>query len=169
MYTLDFETMLQVMQEHQKTGLLYAELPAGTVGLQEACRIEIKLRVGTIVTCTIASKSGWRLPDKKMIKKISQLGPLLWTFVPETTAVLPAAQSAPAPIQQGEITFFPRRTVQIEQVQMRSWPRLHRGIFVLADGTRSIVKLAEILSVPPFQVERALYDLQSIGVIAMGP
>lgn len=183
MYTLDFETVKQVMQEHQKTGVLYADVPSGISGLSRPCRIEIQLAEGAIVSCSIISDYGQRLSEKETIKKISRLGTLLWTFVPQTSvpASTPPASTTPTtppalptftPPAFPALTLpisplFPRRTLQLEREQMRSWPRLHRGIFALADGTRSAAKIAEILSTSPEFVDQALRDLQMLGVILL--
>jgi len=133
--------------------------------MHEPCRIEIKLTAGTIVSCSIVTDSGQRLPEKESIKKISRLGPLFWTFVPQAVAASPAP---PTHVRKEEI-FFPQHIAQVEQGQIRTWSRIHRMVFALADGTRSVAKIAEILSVAPDLVDRALRDLQSIGVITMGP
>lgn len=164
MYTLDFETMMQVMQGHRKTGLLYADVPAGTAGIREPCRIEIKLEAGNMVSCFLITESGQRLTQGDAIKRIARFGTLHWDFLPQA-AIAPPALPAPRVIPSPENTLFPRRIASVEQWQMQSWPHLHRRIFVLADGTRSLAKIAEILSVPPVSVERVLRDLQSIRVI----
>jgi hypothetical protein len=165
MYTLDFETMKQVMQEHKKTGFLYADVPSGVTGLSGPCRIEVKLMAGAIDSCSIVSERGQRLPEKESIKQVSRLGTLLWVFAPQTSAV---QQISPA-LTPREASPFPQRTVQTERWQMNSWSRLHRSIFALADGTRSVAKIAEMLSVPPEHVDKSLRDLQSVGAIVMGP
>ena len=118
---------------------------------------------GTVVSCTIVSERGQRLSERESLKRVSRLGALLWVFVPQTNAPQPAS---PAFVPK-ELSPFPQRTFQVTQEQLRSWSRLHRGIFALADGTRSVTKIAEMLSVPPELVDRALRDLQSIGVITM--
>jgi len=165
MYTLDFRTMLQVMQEHQKTGVLYADVPPGLAGIREFCRIEVKLETGTMVSCSIITEGGQRLSEKESLRKVSRMGSLLWTFVPLIAAAEPVSQPVPL---TGSISV-PQRVVRVEQWQMLSWPRLHRGIFALADGTRSVAKIAEMLSTPPEFVEQALSDLQGLGVIVMRP
>jgi hypothetical protein len=165
MYTLDFGTMMQVMQEHQKTGLLYADVPPEVAGMREACRIEIKLEAGTMVSCSIVTESGRRLSEKESLRKISRMGSLTWTFVPLTVP----AQPALLPAFRAENVSIPQRVLSVEQWQMRSWPRLHRAIFALADGTRSVAKIAEMLSVSPAAVDQALSDLVAIGVVALGP
>jgi hypothetical protein len=171
MYTLDFRTVLQVMQEHQKTGLLYADVPPDAVGMREPCRIEVKLEAGTMVSCSIVTESGQRLSEKESVRKISRLGALVWTFVPLAVAAQPAqpAQPAQSLALVPEHASVPWRTLQVDQWQMRSWPRLHRAIFALADGTRSIAKIAAMLSVPPELVTQAVHDLRAIGVIVIGP
>ncbi|HLI91569.1 MAG TPA: hypothetical protein VKV37_22980 [Ktedonobacteraceae bacterium] len=165
MYTLDFATMKQVMQEHQKTGFLYAEVPLGVADRRGRWRVEIKLVSGSIVSCSLIDESGRRLPEAESIRKLARLGPLHWTFVPQAVVARPALTPPHPP---GNL-FFPQRIVQVEQWQMRSWPRVHRAIFALADGTRSAAKIAEMLSLAPDLVEKALRDLQAIGVITLGP
>lgn len=59
----------------------------------------------------------------------------------------------------------PQRIVQAEQGVISSWPRKHRQIFALADGKRSIEKIAAMLKQPPSVVEEIVNDLQSLGVI----
>ncbi len=167
MYNLDFETIKQVMQEHQKTGYLYADLLTGDTGMSEACHAEVRLQVGKVVSCAIVGSSGNRLSERESVKKIARMGRLKWTFTPyEENTLAPNSGLLFAP---EEIPILPRRTVNLDQWQMQSWPRLHRMIFALSDGTRSTIKIAEVLSVAPEQVDSALRDLQSINVITMGP
>lgn len=171
--------MKQVMQEHQKTGILHADVSSGVAGMPGPCHIEIQLLAGTIVSCAIVDSYGQRLSEKESLKRISRLGTLLWTFesrmnstqprLPAVTPSTPPAFTPPAlPVfTPSKLSLFPCRTVQLTQEQMRSWSRIHRGIFALADGTRSVAKITEILSAPPDLIDRALRDLQSIGVIAL--
>jgi hypothetical protein len=162
MYTLDFETIRQVMQEHQKTGFLSAELPSGVPSLQEPCRIEINILAGAMASCAIISSSGSHITGKKAAEELSRLGRLRWTFMPNQEVVAPSASSV------GD-SLFPLRTVQLEQREMRSWQRMHRAVFALADGTKSVTKIAAILSTSPDLVDKALRDLQAIKVIVMRP
>lgn len=166
MYTLDFETMKQVMQEHQKTGFLVAETPSAVKNLRGPCRIEIMLKAGGVVSCTLVGSNGGQLTGKDAAQALIQLGRLRWTFMPEPAAVAPPERPAPT---TEEIFLFPRQSAWLEQEQIRSWPRMHRAVFALADGTKDIVKIAEMLSTSPDVVDGALRDLRSIGVITMGP
>jgi hypothetical protein len=164
MYTLDFETIRQVMQAHQKTGSLSATTPSGVASLREACHIEINIIAGDIVSCTIAGASGRRLTGEKAIQELFRLGQLSWTFTPRQESITQPTLPALVP---GESIPFPRRIVLLERWQMSNLPRLHRTVFALADGTKSATKIAEILSTSPDLVEKALHDMQSMGIIAM--
>jgi hypothetical protein len=180
MYNLDFETMKQVMQEHQKTGLLHAEVPSGVASLREPCRIEINIMAGTVVSCSVFGKSGRRLTGVKAVKEISRLGQLRWNFTSQEEATIQQVSPAPsrpmspslgysASPQSVELSLFPVRTANLEQWQMRAWPRTHRAIFALADGTKNIEKIAAMLSISPGIVYKATLDLQTIGVLILGP
>ncbi len=162
MYTLDFETIRQVMQAHQKTGSLQAEMPSGVASLREPCHIEINIMAGTIISCTIIGNSGRYLIGEKAIQELFRLGQLNWTFTSEQkAAVQPTASSA---FEPGEF-FFSRRIARLEPWQMSNLSRLHRAVFALVDGTKNAAKIAGMLSTSPDLVNKALNDLQSLGII----
>jgi hypothetical protein len=168
MYTLDFETIKQVMQEHQKTGTLHADAPSGVAGLREPCRIEISIQAGAIVSCTIVGGSNRRLTGKKAADALSRLGRLYWTFTSPEEAAPPVREPSPV-LQPVALASIPWRTSFLEPQQMHSWSRMHRAAFALADGTRNVAKIAEMLSTSPDVISKILQDLQSLGVIAVGP
>lgn len=145
--------------------------------MREPCRIEINIMAGMIVSCSILGKSGRRLAGEKAVREISRLGRLRWNFASQEEAtVQPAspASSFPSPVspafpQSVGISLFPMRAANLEQQQMRTWPRMHRAIFALADGTKNIEKIAAMLSISPGTVYKAILDLQAIGVLILGP
>lgn len=153
------------MQAYQQTGLLSAEVPSGVGHLREPCRIEINVVSGLISSCAVVSSSGRYLTGKEATQELSRLGRLNWTFTPrKEEGVTP--QPTPRNLVPEVGYLFPRRIVYPEQNQMRNFPRLHRAVFALADGTKNTTKIAEILSLSPNIVEKALSDLRTMGVIA---
>lgn len=166
MYTLNFETIKQMMQSYQQTGFLSAEVPSGVGRLREPCRVEIGIMSGLITSCAVVGSSGRSLTGKEAVQELSRLGRLTWTFTPHKETVTPQPTPPIFTPAERERDLLPRRVVYLEQNQMRNFPRLHRAIFALADGTKNTAKIAEILSVPPNIVEKALKDLRSMGVIA---
>ena len=165
MYTLDFNTIRLMMQAYQQTGLLTAEVVSGVMGLRGPCRIEIVLQAGSIVMCTLIGSDGGWLTGKEAEQALTHLGRLRWTFTMQ-----PEAIALPKPVTPAVETNFivSWRIASVSSEQMRTWPRTHRLIFALADGTKNVAKIAEILSISPDIVKKALSDLQLIGVIAFG-
>src|SRR5690348_13275395 len=86
-YTLDIETMRQVMQKYKKTGSLHADLPSGVPGRREPCHVEIALEGGNIVSCSITTSRGPLLTGDRAYQELTRLGRLRWTFVPSGPAV----------------------------------------------------------------------------------
>lgn len=113
-----------------------------------------------MVSCAITSSNGFRLTGDRACQELTRLGRIGWTFV------LP-----PVPIAQSEPTartiFYPRRLSITGPEQIRSWPPLHKQVYGLADGTRSIMDIADQLSVPPKLIEEALRDLRSVCAIVI--
>jgi hypothetical protein len=165
-YTLDIETMSQIMLAHKKTGHLYADLPSGLPGLRESCSVTIVLETGKIVSCSIANDRGFLLTGDKAYRELSHLGRLRWTFVtrslPDTRSGLVARS-----LEEKMVISRPRRIVAVEQWQMRRWQRMHRLVYRLADGTKSVAEIAILLSTNSEIIEETLRDLGSIGVIVL--
>jgi len=61
----------------------------------------------------------------------------------------------------------PRRTAALTQWQMRPWQGIHKQVYSLADGKRSVTEIAALLSTTPEAIKEILHDLQSIRVVAM--
>lgn len=165
MYTLDIETMRQIMQAHKKTGHLHADLPSGVPKLREPCHVEIALEAGNIVSCSIASSRGLLLTGDKAYQELTRLGRLHWTFVLQSLPVTQPGLATHA-VEKKAISR-PRRIVVVEPWQMRLWQRMHKLVYGLADGKRNVTEIAALLSTTPEAIEEVLRDLQSIRVIAM--
>jgi hypothetical protein len=177
-YTIDLATILQLLHEFHRNGILQAELPSGVPGFKRYCLVLIDLAEGKIVSCHIKNGSGQTLlaGDDALIV-VHDLGKLEWTFTSQqessllslrdSTMDIPVVRAmTPMPAQSP----IPRRIVQVGQEDLNSWPRKYRRVFVLIDGERSAEKIAAILSLPPGGVEavvEVLRKLQSIGVIVM--
>jgi hypothetical protein len=166
MYTLDFNTIRQMMLAYHQTGLLTAEVPSGVMGLRGPCRIEVVLSEGRVTLCTLISVEGEWLKGKEAEQVVMTLGRLNWTFTAQAETKVESFTSQVAVTKP--LPVVPYRLLMVRQEQMRDWPRLHRSVFALVDGTKDATKIAGMLSVSPNVVEKALNDLQSIGVIAFG-
>jgi hypothetical protein len=165
-YTLDIETMRQVMQKYKKTGHLHADLPSGVPGMRDFCRVEIALEAGKIVSCSIVSNRGLLITGDKAYQELTRLGRIGWTFVPPSSSPIKQAMPDLHPLEE-EGVLRPRRVAEVGQWQMRTWPHLHKLVYGLADGTKSVVEIAMQLSTQPEAINEVLRDLISINVITM--
>lgn len=165
MYTLDIETMRQVMQAHKKTGRLHTDLPSGVPSLREPCHVEITLEAGNIVSSAIVGSSGSLLTGDRAYYELTRLGRLRWTFTPQSLS-LSQPEPAPRALEKHAISR-PRRIVVVEQWEMRPWRRMHKLVYGLVDGKRSVEEIAKLLSATPETIEDILSDLRSIRVIVM--
>jgi hypothetical protein len=158
--------MRQVMQAHKKTGRLLATLPSGVSSLHEPCQIEIALKAGKIVSSAIVGQSGSLLTGERAYQELTRLGRLRWTF---TSQLSPIIQPEPVPhvLEKHAISLRPRRIVVVEQQEMRPWQRMHRLVYALVDGRRSVADIAKLLSMTPETIEDVLSYLRSIRVIVM--
>lgn len=164
MYTLDIETIRQIMLAHKKTGYLCADLPVDAPARREPWRVEIKLEAGNIISCTIANSQGPLFVGEKAYRELVRLGQITWTLVPLSAAVTPPEPVVP--ITSKSVVPRPRQ-MNMEPLQTRLWPRMHKLVYGLTNGTRSATEIAELLSTTPEVIEKVLRDLQSIHVIEM--
>jgi hypothetical protein len=166
-YSIDLETMLQILQTHRQTGILYAELPSGAAGIKESCRAEISVSAGKIVSCRIEGRSGrsW-LVGGEALREVYRLGVLDWQLTLQSETHPPVRETSPAIARSWPI---PQRTAQVDQKQLLSWPRMHRKVYALVEGRNTVKKIADILSVSPASVEQVLHDLQGINVVVWEP
>jgi hypothetical protein len=164
-YNLDVETMRKIMRTHKKTGYLRADLLSGIPSLRQPCQVEIVLKAGDIVSCSIISNRRQLLTGDKAYQELTRLGQLDWNFVPQLP---PAVSSEPAALPaEKKIIAYPRRIAIVDQWQMRSWHLMHKQVYGLADGKRSVAEIADLLSTTPETIEAILRDLRSVRVIAL--
>ncbi len=95
-YSIDLETMVQILQEHRQTGVLQAEVPGGMAGLRERCRIEIDVVKGNIVACRVENSSErvvlW---GDDALREVYRLGVLDWILTLRREPLPPLHESSP--------------------------------------------------------------------------
>lgn len=192
MYTIDLATILQLLREFRRTGILQAELPAGLSRFKQPCQVVIELVRGEVTSAFVKNTRGQTLlANDEALQAVGVLGKLTWVFdqlpgpiTPTTTAPTPPATSAPSavPVPQTHPlsfsstqpqlptlprTLVPHRLLYLSQEDINRWPLRHRQVFVLIDGQRSREKIAAILALPVPLVAGVLQELQSLGIIEL--
>ncbi|MFL5663597.1 MAG: hypothetical protein ACJ8BW_19995 [Ktedonobacteraceae bacterium] len=176
MYTIDLATILQLLQEFRRNGILQAELPSGVPGIREPCQALIELAEGKVVFCHIKNANGRTvLASEDALNVLNGLGTLNWLFTerqePPASGLRDSSMSVPVvrPMAYAP-SLIPRRILHVGQEDLNAWPRKYRRVFVLIDGERSAEKIAAILSLPPGGVEEVLEvlrKLKAMGIIAV--
>ena len=169
MYYLDFTTVIQLLKEFRRSGVLRAELPKGLMNTQETCWIQLKLLQGEITDCQIiANRGGTIVADKDVLREVERLGPLEWMFGPlKGSPTLPKkapdnnSSSPPlsvpislpslAPsLPSNQLSSFlfalvPRRLTIVEQHLLNALTRQQRRVLALVDGKRNISQITALL------------------------
>ncbi len=179
MYTIDLATILQLLREFRRSGILQAELPSGLPRFKHPCQVVIELSQGEVVSCFVKGTKGQTLlVDHEALQTVSTLGKLNWEFNQSpTTPAASASQVSVSSPQASRATSpptsayphspIPWRLRSVSVAGASNWPPLHRQTFVLVDGNRNVEQIAAILLQPVYIVEGVLQDLRSIGVIAL--
>lgn len=163
MFYLDFTTILQLLKEFQRSGVLETELPKGIMNTQEPCRLQCKLLQGELTGYQILAGFGETfVVDEGLLRQIESLGPLEWTFGPqqETTAspmhpahnpassAAPTSAVSPSPVPQPFAHFIvlvPRRPANLDQNELNILTRQQRRVLALVDGRRNVGQIATLL------------------------
>ncbi len=184
MYTIDLATILQLLREFRRNGILQAELPSGLPRLKQPCQVVIELVEGEVSSAFVKNTKGQTLlMNVEALQAVATLGKLSWVFNQSSTSPAPSALPAASAPQKHPSQFsstqpqmlaiprspVPRRRLYISPEELNRWPLRHRQVFVLIDGERNREKIAAILNLPIPLVAGVLQELQSLGIIELKP
>jgi hypothetical protein len=86
MYTIDLVTLLQLLGEFHRSGILRTELLPGLPGLNRRCYVVVELRNGVMASCAVKDvQNSFLLTDQKAFQVISAAGNLNWEFEESST------------------------------------------------------------------------------------
>lgn len=159
MYYLNFATIIKLLKEFRRSGVLQAELPKGIANIQETCSIQVKILQGEITDYQLMVRSGGTIvADENMLREVERLGPLEWTFGPlkgqstlqdgvPDNSLSPLSSSYTVPSSPSDELFLlvPRRLVASEQYSLHTLTRQQRRILSLVDGKRNGSQIATLL------------------------
>lgn len=164
MHSLRYEVIIQLLQQFDYSGEAHASILPHSL-LKEGGSAILTVKDGKVLDCVIFNREGKKLYAQAEAHSIlSRLGILEWRLM-EAPASSTQSLSGPLalPVHQGN-TFSPRR-VAVPLSTVHQWPKLHRSVYFLADGTRNVEQIARIVSCPVTHVRRAINDLASLGAL----
>ena len=165
MYSLNYDRVVQALQQFKYSGEVHADLSA-RAGLKGGGRVILIVQKGIVLSCFIFNQSGQKLHHGTEAQRVlSKLGVLEWRLVPFASPQPMMTESEARTIHISNRNYFYPRRLVLSQVQMRTWSSLQRSVYFLSDGTRSKEQIATLLSRPLSLVEQAIRDLQAFGAL----
>lgn len=191
MYKIDLTSLLRLFEEFQRSGNLVAEIPRGTFGLKETGIARVELLQGKVVACLISKRDGsYYATGSDALSKLQLAGNLKWRVEAEAQPPPPRISgllsSPPPPSMQpvdpprsptvsrssGYQLIFELIPVRLDipvpdQHVLRGLTFKQRRVLALIDGTRSIARIADLLSLPVGEVQSILVELQAMRLIVI--
>ena len=169
-YLLDIETLLLFLSSRRQSGEVSTDLKRFPgIAYKGPCHAYITLIEGKVISCIVQDQEGKILIDgESALQGLKGLGQLAWTW---STVSLKSVPAAPAQRNPPDISsIIPRRIVPLEMIDRTTLPRRHWQILLLIDGSRTVARIASILSISPSssdlqEVFRILQDLHQRGII----
>jgi hypothetical protein len=164
MYSLNYDMVIQVLQQYHYSGEVRADVPVESK-LKGGGHVILTVQNGEIKSCLLFNKKEQKsYQGAEAARLLSKLGVLEW----QLPSLTDRRSAAHAPVQQSPLeasTYVAPRRLIIPQEWMATWPTLQRSVYSLSDGTHTVKQIALLLSQPINVVEQMIYDLQKMGVL----
>lgn len=185
LYTLDLVTLLRLLSEFRRTGILQAELSAGLPQIKKPCLAVVELLDGEMVACQVKEARGQTLlTDQEAYETVATQGKLNWDFralpaedLPSkrqeaklSSGLFPTPKALTGPLWAVGFSlrsWVPQRVLRLNNSEINTWPRRYRQVYILIDGVRDVEKIAAMLSQPVQFVEEVLREMQATGTILL--
>lgn len=184
-YLLDLETLLLFLGSRRQSGELFTDLKRFPgIAHKGPCRVHITLIEGKVVACSVQDLAGRELVGgDSAIRGLERLGQLDWAWSAAKPRPLSAPAQPSAPVQgspaipasgnfSNPSALVPRRIVPLGMINKNALPHKYRQVLLLVDGSRTVVQIANLLSVSPSpsdiqEVITILTDLQLRGLVVI--
>jgi hypothetical protein len=174
--------LLLILQSHQQTCHLQAEVPAGIMAtatnrlgkgkIQTLCQAELTIVQGQVQSCLIRDQRERQvmLQGQIAFDLLQLCGVLSWSVQaePQASSQLPIIEEGPDDGQtEKSQSSLPRQTTLLEQRQITMLPRKHRQVLNLVNGQRGINELCRLLHCTRDQLMEILADLAADHLITL--
>jgi hypothetical protein len=184
-HALKLDMLLLVLQSHQQTYRLQAEVPAGVMAtathrlgqgrIPVPCQAELVVVQGQVQSCFIREQQKGHILFHEQIafELLQRCGVLRWSMLRESDileqlALSPNIKKNPDDGQTEKAQpLYPRRAVYVEQEQLATLPRKYRQVLSLVNGQREINELCELLHRSREQIIEILTVLAANRLIKM--
>jgi len=168
MYSLTYETLIQILLHLAYSGELRAKIPAQAL-LKGGGEAVLLVQKGKIISCSVFHRNGNRwYGDVQAQRLLLRLGVVNWQVASSTgsqTTTLVSLPTVPGTTSARRAQDLIPQNLPGFQTQMSTWSILERSVFSLADGTRTIEQIATLLSRPIETIIQVIYKLDKSGTI----
>jgi len=165
-YFLDGVTLLDILSRQKRSGTLSADhVHIPTVGGDVS--ISIVVKHGVVRDCQLMRKQRIILQGKSAYYVVETLSALEWSWnpLPASPALLSPPLSVASPAEKNGADY-PQQAAGVQNKDLlQRLPHRHRQVLSLCDGTRSLDKIAAMLSISPQALSPLIDDLKSWGCI----
>jgi len=166
-YLLPLEAIVEAMKNFPEIVSLQAQLSSVPNLTREACIAEVTVGQGRLHSCAITTPTGqYLLQQKEAYTIIQQYGDLEWSL--HTTTPLPMQERPPPRQMSPPSSGKPSRCVPtLTPVQTRTLQHMHKNVFALVDGVKTVEHIARLLTKSPQEVQHILRDLQEMHLVTL--
>ncbi len=193
MFSLDYDTICQIIERMGYTGVVEATIPTGKY---RHGKIILHVQEGNIQKRLVITANKQEMTDAKRISHdLSKFSFLEWDLFPLTkissseekhpsslqpiplSAATPEraageeshkfTPSAAAAFQTLSATSYPRR-LPVDAARLNTWPFIHRQVYNLSTGQYSEQDMARFLRSAPADLLKVLKDLECMEVVLRG-
>jgi hypothetical protein len=183
-HVLKLDMLLLILQSHQQTCRLQAEVPAGIMAtathrlgkgkIHARCQAELVVVQGQVQSCFIREQQKGQIMFQEQIafELLLQCGVLRWSMLREPDILAQLALSLtieenPDRQTEEEQPLYPRQAVYLAQEQLATLPRKYRQVLNLVNGQREINELCQLLHCSREQLMEILADLAANHLIKL--
>ncbi len=174
-FSVDYLTLRQIIIQFSYTGVFRAEIPSSSRSIRERGQIELLVKDGRVLACRFIPVQGQIQMWTDWEARLTPLGTLDWDlqqgnasfeFIQESRT-LPTRphKSSEETFLQPQRVIIPYRTISVDSAQLHQWPMSYRAIYLLIDGKRTALDIANLLSKPLEDIISFLDELSRRGII----
>jgi hypothetical protein len=176
MFSVDYETLSQIIQQFLYTGIFRAQIVASR-SFPEEGHIELHVREGVIYACFFITAQKQMHKWENWETHLARFGALNWELTQqhsvESTSQTPSSISPSlslqpqTPLLNHSVVKTPSHRVSLSASELARWPILYRHVYSLIDGKRQPSDIALVLHKSEQEIVKIIDDLYVRGLIQL--
>lgn len=173
MFSVDYATLRQIIQQFMYTGVFQAHVTNSRL-LPEEGKIELQAKEGNVIACRFVTKQGLVHSWDRWETELARFGILNWDMTTSTQDMRqglsplakPPKQFSPASLPTGQRSPTPYHAVSLSPTQISQWPILYRQVYTLIDGRHQVSDIALMLRKSEREIKQIIDELIRLNLVA---